>query len=117
MSTLKDHHSAVTSDDDSGEMDGTLTLLARIEEINNSNPFGLADKRTSSSNARRDSIILTKLGGDMQENQERWRELFEKAKDEEDPQKRLAMTSEINQLLLEKERKASAKGRGLECGR
>jgi hypothetical protein len=46
----------------------------------------------------------------MQENNnEPWRELWEKASFEADAQKRLAMTNELNKLFLEEERKISAK--------
>ena len=44
-------------------------------------------------------------------NQERWRELCQRAEKEQDPQKLLELTEEINRLLEEKEQRLRKQGK------
>jgi hypothetical protein len=44
----------------------------------------------------------------MQENRERWMELAELAANEQDPDKRLALVQEINELLDKKQKRLDA---------
>ena len=46
----------------------------------------------------------------MQENTERWKQLCEEAAGEQDPQRLLELTREINDLLLGKQRRLERPG-------